>query len=67
MFQTLFYFKVNNNFGSDKECTEADAKETGHGWTQGTCGAAGYTHMWSYNKKTGLAMFKNYKDLDAKM
>lgn len=32
---------------------------------QGTCASMGFSHLWSENRKTGLAMYKNFKRLGA--
>ena len=61
MFETLVYFKVTNNFGAAKLCKQEPFAEKVHGWTQGTCGAAGYSYMWSEDKNTGVEEFRNFK------
>ena len=37
----------------------------GKDWMRGTCSAAGYSHLWSEDQKTGLALYKNFKRLGA--
>ena len=61
MFDTLVYFKVTNNFGAAKLCKQEPFAEKVHGWTQGSCAAAGYSYLWSENQSSGLEEFRNFK------
>ena len=61
MFEVLeVYFKVANNFGEAKLCKQDSFAEKVHGWSQGSCAAAGYSYLWSENK-SGLEEFRNFK------
>ncbi|EKX51924.1 hypothetical protein GUITHDRAFT_150854 [Guillardia theta CCMP2712] len=65
MFQTLSYFKIEKAYGGITSCEESP-KSLGTNWMEGTCAASGFSHLWSENRKTGLATFKNFKRVGAK-